>query len=391
MLILAIILFLIVPIMSIPVLLIAFIKDSKYRKIYGFLLAISLAIISFKIDIKELNVDLKVYYGQMSLLKFINFDEMFKILVSQKEPITNLMFFCIAKIGVYPIWQFITTFINYFIIFFILSDYAKIKNVGNKTFAVALIFIIILMNNIYLLSGIRNTFALTIYLCILYNEYIKQKKGIMYKILYVVPVLIHMSMVIGIIIRILMSINIKRFRNLIIIGFIIYAVSPNMIVQISSLIGGLPVFSDLVTKMQVYLFDSRVLNFNSLLHIALLLYFIFVYYVLIKKRKRENLEITNLYKALEIILIFNICSFNYWDIFLRWSDISIILFALFLMDNTKIIKIKGNPNILIVFVIFIAFLYIQYTNLKGLNISKNLNEYCYKNIVTVFDNEEEKI
>lgn len=389
MLILAIILFLILPIMSIPVLLIAFIKDSKYRKIYGFLLAISLAIISFKIDVKEIALDLKVYYGQMTMLKFINFSEMFEILISQKEPITNLMFFFIAKIGIYPIWQFITTFINYFIIFFILSDYAKTKNIGNKTFTIVLIFAIVFMNNIFLFTGIRNTFALMIYLCILYNEYIKQKKGIIYKILYIVPVLIHMSMIIGIIIRILMSA--KKHKNLIVIGLIIYAVSPNLIVQISSLIGELPVFSDLVAKLQVYLFDARVINFNSLLHMVLLIYFIVVYYALVKKRKQENLEITNLYKALEIILLFNICSFNYWDIFLRWSDISIILFTLCLMDNTKIIKIKGNPNILIVFVIFIAFFYIQYANLKGLNISKNLDEYCYKNIISVFDDKEGKI
>ena len=198
-----------------------------------------------------------------------------------------------------------------------------------------------------------------------------------------------MSMIIGIIIRILMSA--KKHKNLIVIGLIIYAVSPNLIVQISSLIGELPVFSDLVAKLQVYLFDAGVINFNSLLHMVLLIYFIVVYYALVKKRKQENLEITNLYKALEIVLLFTIWSFNYWDIFLRWSDISIILFTLCLMDNTKIIKIKGNPNILIVFVIFIAFFYIQYANLKGLNISKNLDEYCYKNIISVFDDKEGKI
>ena len=322
MLILAIILFLILPIMSIPVLLIAFIKDSKYRKIYGFLLAISLAIISFKIDVKEIALDLKVYYGQMTMLKFINFSEMFEILISQKEPITNLMFFFIAKIGIYPIWQFITTFINYFIIFFILSDYAKTKNIGNKTFTIVLIFAIVFMNNIFLFTGIRNTFALMIYLCILYNEYIKQKKGIIYKILYIVPVLIHMSMIIGIIIRILMSA--KKHKNLIVIGLIIYAVSPNLIVQISSLIGELPVFSDLVAKLQVYLFDARVINFNSLLHMVLLIYFIVVYYALVKKRKQENLEITNLYKALEIILLFNICSFTLASLLSMYVSMSLL-------------------------------------------------------------------
>ena len=340
MLILATIFFLVVPIMSIPILIIAFIKDSKYRKIYGFLLAISLGIVSFEIDVKKLNLDLRVYYGQMEMLKFMNFSKVLDILILEKEPITNLMFFIIAKIGVYPLWQFITTFINYFIIFFILSDYAKIKKIGNKTFAIILIFTVALMNNIFLLTGIRNTCALMIYLYLLYSEYIKQKKGIIYKILYIVPVLIHMSMIICIIIRILINIKIKKYRIFVIIGFIIYASSPSLILQLSGLLGKISIFSDLIDKLQVYLFNSMTFNFNSIAHLFLLIYFMFYYYRISKKRKQEQIKITNLCNALELVLIFNICSFSYWDIFLRWSDISIILFSLFLMDNVKMIKMK---------------------------------------------------
>lgn len=391
MLILATIFFLVVPIMSIPILIIAFIKDSKYRKIYGFLLAISLGIVSFEIDVKKLNLDLRVYYGQMEMLKFMNFSKVLDILILEKEPITNLMFFIIAKIGVYPLWQFITTFINYFIIFFILSDYAKIKKIGNKTFAIILIFTVALMNNIFLLTGIRNTCALMIYLYLLYSEYIKQKKGIIYKILYIVPVLIHMSMIIGIIIRILINIKIKKYRIFVIIGFIIYASSPSLILQLSGLLGKISIFSDLIDKLQVYLFNSMTFNFNSIAHLFLLIYFMFYYYRISKKRKQEQIKITNLCNALELVLIFNICSFSYWDIFLRWSDISIILFSLFLMDNVKMIKMKKSINMLIMFCFLISYIYIQNVNLKELNISKNLNEYCYKNIVTIFNDKKEEI
>lgn len=391
MLILATIFFLVIPVMSIPILIIGFIKDRKHRMIYGFFLAISLAIVSFKLDVKNLYIDLNVYYGQMRILKVMDFNKILDVLTLEKEPITNLVFFIIAKIGVYPLWQFITTFINYYIIFFILSDYAKTKNLENKTFGIILIFTVALINNIFLLTGIRNTCALMVYLYLLYIEYIKQKRGIIYKILYIVPVLIHMSMIIGIIIRILMNIKINKHRMLIVIGFIIYASSPNLILQLSGTLGKISIFSDLIDKLQVYLFNSMTFNFNSIVHLLLLIYFMFVYYMISRKRKHEKFKITNLYNALELMLIFNVCSFSYWDIFLRWSDISIILFSLFLVDNINMIKIKQSINGLIIFCFLIFFIYIQYVNLKELNISKSLNEYCYKNIVTIFIDKKEEI
>ena len=137
--------------------------------------------------------------------------------------------------------------------------------------------------------------------------------------------------------------------------------------------------------------NSMTFNFNSIVHLLLLIYFMFVYYMISRKRKHEKFKITNLYNALELMLIFNVCSFSYWDIFLRWSDISIILFSLFLVDNINMIKIKQSINGLIIFCFLIFFIYIQYVNLKELNISKSLNEYCYKNIVTIFIDKKEEI
>ena len=89
-------LFLIFPIISAPVVVLAMLKYGKYRKFYGLLLAMILGMIMYHIDLTNLDIDLKVYYNYMNHYKFMNFIEMKDILLTQKEPITNFLFYIIS-------------------------------------------------------------------------------------------------------------------------------------------------------------------------------------------------------------------------------------------------------------------------------------------------------
>ncbi len=379
-------LFLIFPIISAPVVVLAMLKYGKYRKFYGLLLAMILGMIMYHIDLTNLDIDLKVYYNYMNHYKFMNFIEMKDILLTQKEPITNFLFYIISLTGNFEIWQFVTTVINYFIIFYIFADYAKINQVDNKFYGLILITTIFWLNNIFLLTAIRNNVALTIYILVLYNEYIKKKKNFIYKLLYIVPVCIHMTLIIGVIIRILLNINLRKNKVILLFGLLIYAFSPNLIITISNLIGDLSLFSDLSLKTSYYTELTTSFNTNSIVHIVFLVLMIVLYYNIKRKNSRE-VQNTELYKATEVYLLFNLCSFNYWDIFYRWFDMSVILFAFILMDNISIIKKYMKFIILVMFLSILISCYIQFSNLQKLNIQKNIGQYCYKNVITIFNKE----
>ena len=358
------IMFFIYPILPFPIIILRALRDRKYRNIYMIFLAFDIALISLNLDPKKYGLDLNVYFSIMDNIKNISWNTFFEIYVDQKEILTNLLFYVFASIGNYNLWTFFVTFFCYSSLFYIVSDYAGIKKINNKQFILVVGICILFYNNISAITGLRNSLAINIFTLALYFEYFRKKKNILYKILYVIPCTIHMSMIIGIIIRLIIPIYNGKNKKYILIALIVYAVSPTIIINFASKLGNIAMFSDIYEKTNTYIGESRNNILNNMYVLIKTITFANLFIIFEKNYKYNNDKIKD---VTELICFFTFLSFNYVVIRDRWFDVCIILLTLtFINSIEKMGKINIiNKTILIMSMLFMIIQ--QYSTLKKID------------------------
>lgn len=358
------IMFFIYPILTFPIIILGALRDRKYRNIYMIFLAFDIALISLNLDPKKYGLDLNVYFSIMDNIKNISWNTFFEIYVNQKEILTNLLFYVFSSIGNYNLWTFFVTFFCYSSLFYIVSDYAGIKKINNKQFILVVGICILFYNNISAITGLRNSLAINIFTLALYFEYFRKKKNILYKILYVIPCTIHMSMIIGIIIRLIIPIYNGKNKKYILIALIVYAVSPTIIINFASKLGNIAMFSDIYEKTNTYIGESRNNILNNMYVLIKTITFANLFIIFEKNYKYNNDKIKD---VTELICFFTFLSFNYVVIRDRWFDVCIILLTLtFINSIEKMGKINIiNKTILIMSMLFMIIQ--QYSTLKKID------------------------
>ena len=145
-------LLLIYPILTTPIILIGSIVDKKNRIIYMILLAFNIALISMQIDPSGYELDLGVYFSTMDIIKQMKWETFIQTYISQKEFLTNLLYYIFANMENYNLWTFTVTFICYSTMFYIITDYSRIKEISNKEYIIMMILLIVFYNNIFAIS-----------------------------------------------------------------------------------------------------------------------------------------------------------------------------------------------------------------------------------------------
>lgn len=383
MIILTIGLFLIYPILTVPLILTGSIVDKKNRIIYMTLLAFDIGLISMQLDPSKYGLDLNVYFSIMDIMKQIKWETFIQTYISQKELLTNILYYIFASIGNYHLWTFTATFICYSIMFYIITDYSTIKEISSKQYWIMIALVILFYNNILALTGVRNNFAMMIYLLAVYKEFFREDKNFLYKLLYIIPCFIHMSMALGIVLRIILIFYKKPNKKYIIALLMVYALSPTIVLSIASKLNGTAIFSDLYEKTVTYSASgANILNnvYNLIKIIAFMnLFIIFEKIYINQESKIRNIT--------ELICLFTLFSSNYSLVRDRWYDACIILLALcFINDIKKYFNIKGIYKVVLLGTAL--FMIIQQTNtLKKIGYGE-LIENNYKLTMIEFWKEE---
>ena len=344
MIILTIGLFLIYPILTVPLILTGSIVDKKNRIIYMTLLAFDIGLISMQLDPSKYGLDLNVYFSIMDIMKQIKWETFIQTYISQKEFLTNILYYIFASIGNYHLWTFTVTFICYSIMFYIITDYSTIKEISSKQYWIMIALVILFYNNILALTGVRNNFAMMIYLLAVYKEFFREDKNFLYKLLYIIPCFIHMSMALGIVLRIILIFYKKPNKKYIIALLIVYAVSPAIVLNIASKLNGTAMFSDLYDKTITYI-ENGANILNNTYNLIKMIAFIDLFIIFEKMYKNTEDKVKN---VTELICIFTLLSSNYDVIRDRWYDASIILLVLcFIANIKKYFDIKGIYKVVI--------------------------------------------
>lgn len=192
---LCLMIFILIPILGIPIYLIYYLYDkNKSGILYSVLLGFMFGILAYYFNPPE-NYDL--YRLKIIVSELVNLDlkEVISLAkVSDLEFIPMIYSYLIALTNNFNLLQFFVVTFGYSMLFYMLYDYRKIAKLDTLSFIAVILFTIFGFNTLYFISGLYNYIAIIIFSFAIYNEYIKKNNKIISYILYVVTLFIHNSM-----------------------------------------------------------------------------------------------------------------------------------------------------------------------------------------------------
>lgn len=361
------ILIILVPFISIPFILFGAIYEGKRHPIlYSILLSIPFALLAYNYvpdiskDLYRYYVEMKYIYEGMDLAGYLG------VMFGNTKVLFNTIQFIFTKIGNYNLLPLAITLIGYSITFYIILDYLKICNCKRKYVALILFVFICVFYHINFISGLAQYLAISISFLAFYLEYVKNKKGIGYKLLYILPCVIHITMVMALFFRILMSFKFEKINKVYLVILIIYLIIPNIF---------LIFFSGnylLTEKIKTYMVNGdRLLSSTYEIAMAALFLIIFIFFTTTKKKV---IDITS-DKFIElgyIFMLFNLFSIRYEDIFLRFFNYSFLYIILYLGIYLEKIETK-NKKFIISFILLICVIFgsVNINNFKSMEFKKD--------------------
>jgi len=205
---LVIIIFLISPIISTPLIILSLIIDNKNYKIYILGISFNLAFIGYYYDPIVSN-DLYRHFLTMDVLKNKSFLE---ALFYDPLIMKNFWFYIISKINLYNLLPFTAILIPYYLVMKDMIEFGR-NQIRNNLITVSLTLLIISwIGLIGAVSGIRFIFSIFMFFHGLYREYILKKNNLKTKFYYIIPLFIHYSIVVLFVLKFIVNV-LDRIKN----------------------------------------------------------------------------------------------------------------------------------------------------------------------------------
>ncbi|MEE0127103.1 MAG: EpsG family protein [Clostridia bacterium] len=387
--ILASILFIISPILSMPVVLLGLFLEKKHKRYYCFLLSVMIGIICYYI-VPNQGMDISRYYEYLDEIRYLPITEALKGISSQTEIITNLFFYVISQLNNNSLVVFFSSLIYYNILFYIIIDYCKIKDLTNKQINMIIIYAMITIWIIPNILGIRYAIAMVVFLLAIYLDMVKQKKNIIYKLLYILPILIHSSTILFLIMRLILLISNRKTKILIIAIIVLISATPDFIFTLTQNLPGANIVESVSKSVQNYLIDGKETFENiNLLKIGLAIGFAFALYGIKEKVPKEN----KLYNYTVLMLVLSLAFCYSPTLSIRLIDFTNLLFILMLIEIGSIKDLLKAKNNIITFYFIIMLLISLRTQIIYFKQPESYNnlipDKIATNVFSIFNKEEE--
>lgn len=324
---------------------------------------------------------LKNYDGKTLLESFnLAYDNLYSV---------DIFFHLVSKLENPQMLPAISVFIFYFILFYVFLDYKIKMNVSNKNFIIYILFSLGAISFPVIVNGIRWPIACMVFFLAFYREIVQNKKNVFTLLLYIIPIFMHFSMLVFVVLRLAVFIRNKKiavivtiFSGLIpnifnllsqilplgssnvIIGQFVYFINRgNMYFQWKDTDSG---WAEIVSKSSYY-------KVESLYYIAITIMFFFIVYLHAKSEKNQEFSKDNVFVFYLIIITvttFPMAGHTY----IRFVIPMITCFCLYAF---KFYRLHENDFLnLICNGIFAAFSLVGvYLNLHLLGSMINLKEY----------------
>lgn len=211
--------------------------------------------------------------------------------------------------------------------------------------------LLLMVTNYISISGIRNVLACSIFLIGIYFDMIRGKKtGFL---LYFFAALIHSSIWIYIVLRILIIFYSGKKKFLILlVAFVLPLLSIEFSTTLASIFSGIPVLDGSISRFQVYAVDDKGMEISNNWRLVILFDYIAIFLVAYTYEKINPLskKYADLFHFLILVIIIAMGFFNQRELFSRHTilllPIGILYFVL--LKNAVFIKfptlVKANPK-----------------------------------------------
>lgn len=354
MLVLVLILFIFFPILALPFTLIGLLAEKKInnKKIYCAIFSIIASITLFCLY-PDSTMDLYRYYNIMHTYSNMSFNNFSSEILSGIEPLMNIIFFIFSQMSNHHLLVLFVGIISYFIQFYIIFDYQKKVNLSNFQLNIIIIYFISTFLIIYHIAGIRLCLGRMIFLLALYMDFFKNKHSLFNKLLYVVPIFIHQSILIFLILRICLFLNKNKFDLKFAILMLMVSISPRILISFTEKISSnVLAFSKLTSRAESYLsIGNSVANIYKLQFALMIFIYLVIAFMKYKKISTNNKFVNYTLAILSVGLFFSYSS----SISTRFISTACSFTPIIFMDCIKNILPKDRMAFVLMLMIFSAF------------------------------------
>lgn len=370
------------PILCTPLVILGLYWDKRKYKYYIFILILNLAIIGY--HFKPLVADdLYRHFKIMDELKKMGLINIFK---GDPLIIKNIWFYFLALLnkGLLP---FSAIMITYYTILKDIFYFSKKEGFSHVVTTNISLIILIFVQLIWVMSGIRFAVSISLFIHGLYKEFVLKEKGFGTYVFYIVPCFIHYSTFILIFIRFLIIFK-NKSKTIIIISLLSWGYFAKFLVNILEEIK-IEYVQEVAFKANIYLNYTNNTSYMLVTNLLKLFYCIIFIIFFIYLRKKNN----SLYKKYQdiydyglLMSLFCMGGFNIFIILDRIGFVVLILLPLVLIPVFKYNKAKLLKQIakLSFMPIILIGLYLQYVPLKATNYNITFIELITKDIVRLF-------
>ena len=277
------------PILSIPLNFVLTIISKKDKKYFMMNNAVALAFFAYN-WIPPKNYDLYVWQLNCSMLAKLPFISVIKYILTNGEPLNNLIKYVIGLTGNFGLLQFAIILISYLIINKILLKYEEKFNLSKFSFSLIYLFTFLILMYVNFISGLFFNFAAIIFTLGVIEFYDnKYKTGIF---LIVISALLHSGMFFPICIFLILILNKSKVSLKSIIIAIIFGLSLSYIIPFLLSNINISIFSELSVMYKGYFLQNTYNSLNSgityFLNLLKLLPLVFI--LMFAKNKYSNSE-----------------------------------------------------------------------------------------------------
>ena len=307
------------------------------RLIIPFLIASLLAILAYFFQ-PRIGYDLCSYNIWIQNMKSFNGSDVLNYIFYNGEFISMFYIYIISRIGNVQLLQVLPTFLIYFIILYIIFDYCKMIRSSRKSLLLIMILSLSLFKYVFAVSSFRYILAYCIFSLAVYKDLVKKEKSFLCYALYVVPIFIHISSILLILIRMLFVIKNTKLRLLFFTLMFFVFLFPRALFEIFGLFSDTFIIDYFLKKMDLY-FNVEYVSMNLQYFFRILQTLFFLLICLITRFDEENESKLLFYSFFEYATIFTLGVFMHYSLFMRLSDFIIILSPVVLYNFFRCVKL----------------------------------------------------
>lgn len=276
---------------------------ARQSQIINFIFLLSIVVLSYNF-VPDPSLDLFRYYNYLDELKNVSWTNIFNHGGYRNTVITQLYFYIISLIDNYSILSLIPTTVLFIIIFNVANNFREQKQITFQAYALFIIGIISMANLSGIISGIRQNFSWVLMMYAVYYDYYKKPKQNNWRvILYLLPLMVHLSALPFVLLRIIMPVF-KYFPKL----QWLLLIWPLTIVSVDMLRLVLPpVFNEPLARLVNY--TSLSISLSPRILITLFGYLIILLFLYKINKNTELTQNESFLKYYSSVVLFGVASF----------------------------------------------------------------------------------